>query len=104
MWESWRNVKEERLIATGLSLPEVTEVRHNEDGTIVLTIYAVCDSVVCNDAVITYEHTTVYRYEQDAAPVIIPFNDFVKVGIYDDLEICIADLLNSSRTSVRLGA
>ena len=25
MWESWRNVKEERIIATGLSLPEVTE-------------------------------------------------------------------------------
>ena len=34
----------------GLSLPEVTEVRNNEDGTIVLTIHAVCDSVVCNDA------------------------------------------------------
>ena len=33
----------------GLSLPEVTEVRNNEDGTIVLTIHAVCDSVVCND-------------------------------------------------------
>lgn len=41
----------------GLSLPEVTEVRHNEDGTIVLTIHAVCDSVVCNDAVITHELT-----------------------------------------------
>ena len=27
----------------GLSLPEVTEVRNNEDGTIVLTIHAVCD-------------------------------------------------------------
>ena len=40
-----------------LSLPEVTEVRHNEDGTIVLTIHAVCDSVVCNDAVITHELT-----------------------------------------------
>ena len=41
----------------GLSLPEVTEVRHNEDGTIVLTIHAVCDSVVCNDVVITHELT-----------------------------------------------
>ena len=41
----------------GLSLPEVTEVRNNEDGTIVLTIHAVCDSVVCNDAVITHELT-----------------------------------------------
>ena len=41
----------------GLSLPEVTEVRHNEDGSIVLTIHAVCDSVVCNDVVITHELT-----------------------------------------------
>ena len=41
----------------GLSLPEATEVRHNEDGTIVLTIHAVCDSVVCNDVVITHELT-----------------------------------------------
>ena len=41
----------------GLSLPEVTEVRHNEDGNIVLTIHAVCDSVVCNDVVITHELT-----------------------------------------------
>ena len=39
MWESWRNVKEERLIATGLSLPDVIEVRPNEDETIVLTIH-----------------------------------------------------------------
>ena len=40
-----------------LSLPEVTEVRRREDGTIVLTVHAVCDSVVCNDAVITHELT-----------------------------------------------
>ena len=39
------------------------------------------------------ERTTVYRYEQDAAPIIIPFVDFIKVGIYSDLNICIADLL-----------
>lgn len=39
------------------------------------------------------EQTTVYRYEQDAAPIIIPFDDFIKVGIYGDLNICIADLL-----------
>lgn len=41
----------------GLSLPEVIEIKHNEDGTVVLTINAVCDSVVCNDAVITHELT-----------------------------------------------
>ena len=39
------------------------------------------------------ERTTVYRYEQDAAPIIIPFDDFIKVEIYGDLNICIADLL-----------
>lgn len=39
------------------------------------------------------ERTTVYRYEEDAAPTIIPFNSNVKVKIYDNLEICIADLL-----------
>lgn len=39
------------------------------------------------------ERTTVYRYEDDAAPIIIPFGDYVKVGIYSDLKICIADLL-----------
>lgn len=39
------------------------------------------------------ERTTVYRYEDDVAPIIIPFNDYVKVGIYGDLKICIADLL-----------
>lgn len=39
------------------------------------------------------ERTTVYKYEDDVAPIIIPFNDYVKVGIYGDLKICIADLL-----------
>lgn len=40
------------------------------------------------------ERTTVYRYEEDVAPIIIPFDNYVKVGIYGDLKICIADLLN----------
>lgn len=40
------------------------------------------------------ERTTVYRYEEDVAPIIIPFDNYVKVGIYDNLKICIADLLN----------
>ena len=41
----------------GTSLPEVTDVKENEDGTITLTVEAVCDTVVCNDAVITHELT-----------------------------------------------
>lgn len=39
------------------------------------------------------ERTTVYLYEEDAAPTIIPFNQPVPVGIYTDLEITISDLL-----------
>ena len=39
------------------------------------------------------ERTTVYRYEEDAAPTIIPFNQPVFVGIYDDFSITISDLL-----------
>ena len=40
------------------------------------------------------KRTTVYRYEEDAAPVIIPFNEIIPVGIYDDLQINIAELLH----------
>lgn len=41
------------------------------------------------------EHTTVYRYEEDAAPTIIPFDQAIQMGIYSDLSITIADLLKS---------
>lgn len=37
--------------------------------------------------------TTVYYYEQDAAPMIIPFSQEVSSGIYEDLSITISDLL-----------
>lgn len=39
------------------------------------------------------ERTTVYRYEEDAAPMIIPFDQPVVVGIYGDLQITVSDLL-----------
>lgn len=39
------------------------------------------------------EHTTVYRYEEDAAPIIISFNENIVVGIYGDLSIRVSDLL-----------
>ena len=41
----------------GTSLPEVTDIKENEDGTVTLTVEAVCDMVICNDAVITHELT-----------------------------------------------
>lgn len=39
------------------------------------------------------ERTTIYRYEEDAAPTIIPFNQTVQVGIYRDLSITLSELL-----------
>lgn len=40
------------------------------------------------------ERTTVYRFEEDAAPIIIPFVQPVQVGIYNDLNINISELIN----------
>lgn len=41
----------------GTSVPEVTHIRENEDGTVTLTVDAVCQMVLCDDAVITHELT-----------------------------------------------
>ena len=39
------------------------------------------------------ERTTVYRYEDDAAPIIYPFTDGVPIGIFQKLSINISELL-----------
>lgn len=39
----------------GTSLPEVTDIKENKDGTVTLTVEAVCDRTICDDAVITHE-------------------------------------------------
>lgn len=41
----------------GTSVPEVTQIRENEDGTFTLTVDAVCQMILCDDAVITHELT-----------------------------------------------
>lgn len=41
----------------GTSLPEVTDIRENKDGTVTLTVDAVCGMVICDDSVITHELT-----------------------------------------------
>jgi Uma2 family endonuclease len=41
------------------------------------------------------ECTTVYRYEDDAAPMMIPFDQIIQAGIYSDLSINISELLQS---------
>ena len=47
----------------GTSLPEVTDIRENSDGTVTLTVDAVCEMIVCDDAVITHELTI--RFDAD---------------------------------------
>ena len=47
------------------SLPEVIDIKENEDGTITLTVEAVCDMVICDDAVITHELTV--RFAEDGS-------------------------------------
>lgn len=39
------------------------------------------------------ERTTIYRYEEDAAPMICPFDQPITVGIYGDLQITVSELL-----------
>ncbi len=39
------------------------------------------------------ERTTIYRYEDGAAPTIVPFTQSITVGIYGDLSITISELL-----------
>ena len=36
---------------------DADKVKENEDGTVTLTVDAVCDMVICDDAVITHELT-----------------------------------------------
>ena len=49
----------------GTSLPEVTDIKENDDGTVTLTVEAVCDMVICDDAVITHELTV--RFAEDGS-------------------------------------
>ena len=49
----------------GTSMPEVVDIKENEDGTVTLTVEAVCDMVICDDAVITHELTV--RFAEDGS-------------------------------------
>ncbi len=40
------------------------------------------------------KRTTIYCFEEDAAPVIFPFDDKITSGIYEDLTVRIAEMLN----------
>ena len=47
----------------GTSLPEVVDIKENEDGTVTLVVDAVCDMVICDDALITHELTVRFAQE-----------------------------------------
>ncbi|MCI5587429.1 MAG: DUF6070 family protein [Lachnospiraceae bacterium] len=47
------------------SMPEVTDIKENEDGTVTLTVDAVCEMVLCDDAVITHELTV--KFAEDGS-------------------------------------
>ena len=49
----------------GTSFPEVTDIRENDDGTLTLTVDAVCSMVLCDDAVITHELTV--KFAEDGS-------------------------------------
>lgn len=45
----------------GTSIPEVTKIKDNSNGTVTLTVDAVCEMVLCNEAVITHELTVKFN-------------------------------------------
>lgn len=49
----------------GTSFPEVTDIRENNDGTVALSVDAVCSMVLCDDAVITHELTV--KFAEDGS-------------------------------------
>ena len=49
----------------GTSIPEVTKIKHNSNGTVTLTVDAVCEMVLCNEAVIT--HGLTVKFNKDGS-------------------------------------
>ena len=49
----------------GTSVPEVTNIKENKDGTITLTVDAVCEMVLCDDAAITHE--LIIKFNKDGS-------------------------------------
>ena len=62
------------------ALAEVMDINENEDGTITLTVDAVCDMVICDDAVITHELTV--RFADDGSFQYLR-NNILNDGIQD---------------------
>lgn len=55
----------------GTSVPEVVAVKENQDGTITLTVNAVCDMVLCDDALITHDLTVKFKEDGSFFPLLL---------------------------------
>lgn len=64
----------------GTSVPEVVDIRKNKDKTITLTVDAVCEMVLCDEAVITHE-LTIKKYKGGGFKYIK--NKIINKGIND---------------------
>ncbi len=64
----------------GTSVPEVTKVKKNPDGTVTLTVDAVCEMILCDEAVITHELTV--RFAEDGSFRYLG-NKILNDGIHD---------------------
>ena len=68
------------IVFKALFMPEVVDIKENEDGTVTLTVEAVCDMVICDDAVITHELTV--RFAEDGSFQYLG-NEILNDGIMD---------------------
>jgi len=64
----------------GTSIPEVTKINKNPNGTITLTVDAVCEMMLCDEAVITHELTV--RFKEDGSFIYLG-NRILDGGIKD---------------------
>ena len=59
-WEMQEYSNDAPVFFSG-AVPEVTDIRENEDGTVTLMVDAVCEMLLCDDAAITHEVTVRFR-------------------------------------------
>ena len=64
-WARLRMLEIMHLLSLELLCQRLSDIKENDDGTVTLTVEAVCDMVICDDAVITHELTV--RFAEDGS-------------------------------------